>query len=178
MGVKSTHHKPVTAVTQDLVPCSRVLSEKSVIAQLSGSSLIDHSWCKDRARPTPYSFVHSSSLPLTGRIWFITVFIRALPCRSNITGSTSTHPVSLRYCIWGSYNGVMNRFVYWDITYCSPLKINWRFGRTCLFRLQVSRVRQARNQQESGTKKNRGTWRLLKVWKLLWFCYCFVTSRE
>jgi hypothetical protein len=39
--------------------------------------------------------------------------------------------------------------VFWDITPCSPLKINRRFGRTCHLHLQGRRISQARNQHES-----------------------------
>jgi hypothetical protein len=44
---------------------------------------------------------------------------------------------------------VMKRFVFWDITPCSPLKVNRRFGGTCRIHLQGRRINQARNQHES-----------------------------
>jgi hypothetical protein len=52
----------------------------------------------------------------------------------------------------GSYpqfHSSLKRSVFWDITPYSPLKINRRFGRTCLH-LQGRRISQARNQHESG----------------------------
>jgi hypothetical protein len=35
---------------------------------------------------------------------------------------------------------------------CSPLKINWRFGRTCHLHLQGRRISEARNQREESSK--------------------------
>jgi hypothetical protein len=43
---------------------------------------------------------------------------------------------------------VMRSSIFWDITPRSPLKVNRRFGGTCLH-LQGRRIRQARNQPES-----------------------------
>jgi hypothetical protein len=42
----------------------------------------------------------------------------------------------------------MKSSVFLDITPCSPLKYNRRFGKTCRFHLQSWRVNQARNQHE------------------------------
>jgi hypothetical protein len=39
--------------------------------------------------------------------------------------------------------------IFWDITPCSPLKVNRRFGGTCRLHLQGRIISQARNQQES-----------------------------
>jgi hypothetical protein len=38
--------------------------------------------------------------------------------------------------------------IFWDITQCSTLKVNRRFGGTCRLHLQGRRIRQARNQRE------------------------------
>jgi hypothetical protein len=46
---------------------------------------------------------------------------------------------------------VMNSLIFWDITPCSPLKVNWCFGRTCRLHLQGRRISQARNHHEAGT---------------------------
>jgi hypothetical protein len=40
--------------------------------------------------------------------------------------------------------------IFWDITPCSPLKVNRRFGRTCRCHLQVGRMIQGRNKSEAG----------------------------
>jgi hypothetical protein len=37
---------------------------------------------------------------------------------------------------------------FWDITPCSPLKVNRHFGGTCRLHLQGGRIRQARNQRD------------------------------
>jgi hypothetical protein len=42
----------------------------------------------------------------------------------------------------------MNSAIFWDITPCSPLKFNRRFGRTFLLHLQGRRISQARKQPE------------------------------
>jgi hypothetical protein len=39
--------------------------------------------------------------------------------------------------------------ILWDITPCSPLKVNWSFGRLCCLRLQVRRISQASNEREN-----------------------------
>jgi hypothetical protein len=43
--------------------------------------------------------------------------------------------------------------IFWDITSCSPLKVNRRFGKSCRLHLQGRRIRQARNQREAGSKE-------------------------
>jgi hypothetical protein len=44
--------------------------------------------------------------------------------------------------------------VFWDITPCSPLKVNRRTGETCRLHLQGPRISQARNQREAGGKQS------------------------
>jgi hypothetical protein len=44
--------------------------------------------------------------------------------------------------------------IFCDITLCSPLKVNWHFGGTCLH-LQGPRISQARTHREAGSKQNR-----------------------
>jgi hypothetical protein len=42
--------------------------------------------------------------------------------------------------------------IFWDITSCSLLKVNRRFGEICV---QSRRISQGRNQQEAGSKQNQ-----------------------
>jgi hypothetical protein len=51
-----------------------------------------------------------------------------------------------RYRIWGSRNSGYEEIVVWDMTPCSPLKINRHFGRTYRLHLQYRRIRLGRNQ--------------------------------
>jgi hypothetical protein len=44
---------------------------------------------------------------------------------------------------------VMKSTIFWDITPCSPLEVNRRFGGTYRFHLQGRRISGARNQPES-----------------------------
>jgi hypothetical protein len=44
---------------------------------------------------------------------------------------------------------VMKSSAFWDITPCSLLKVNWRFGGTCRIHLQGQKISQARNQREN-----------------------------
>jgi hypothetical protein len=44
---------------------------------------------------------------------------------------------------------VMMRSVFWDITPCSPLKVNRRFGGTCRLHLHGLRISQAINQHKA-----------------------------
>jgi hypothetical protein len=48
---------------------------------------------------------------------------------------------------------VMNNFVFSDITPCSPLKVNPRFGGTCRLYLYGRRISLARNQHETGSNQ-------------------------
>jgi hypothetical protein len=47
--------------------------------------------------------------------------------------------------------------IFWDITTCSPLKANRRFGGTCRFHLQGRRRCQERNQPEAGSNQSSET---------------------
>jgi hypothetical protein len=49
---------------------------------------------------------------------------------------------------------VMMASVFWDTSTCIPLKVNHIFGGTCCFHLQGQRIRQARNEHESGTMQS------------------------
>jgi hypothetical protein len=44
----------------------------------------------------------------------------------------------------------MRSSVFWDITPCSPLNVNRRFGRTCRLHLQGRRTSHVRDQHEAG----------------------------
>jgi hypothetical protein len=59
-----------------------------------------------------------------------------------------------------------------DITLCSPLKDNQRFGGTCHLHLQSWRVHQARNHHEAGSKQTRELFIIsnLKSYKI-WLLY-------
>jgi hypothetical protein len=47
---------------------------------------------------------------------------------------------------------VLKSFIFLDITPCSPMKVNQRFGGTCRFHIQGQRISQARNQRKAGNK--------------------------
>jgi hypothetical protein len=53
-----------------------------------------------------------------------------------ISPLTVLHNYSLYSSEYTAWNGRMKSTVFWDITPCSPFKVNWRFGGTCHFRLQ------------------------------------------
>jgi hypothetical protein len=46
--------------------------------------------------------------------------------------------------------------IFWDITPCSPLKVNRRFGGTYRLNLQGRKISRARNQRESGWQGEHG----------------------
>jgi hypothetical protein len=58
---------------------------------------------------------------------------------------------------------VMKIIIFWDITPCSPLKVNWRFGRTFRLLLQGRGISQSRNQREAGGKQSSPC-HLLHAW--------------
>jgi hypothetical protein len=71
----------------------------------------------------------------------------------------------------GTYNILklwilMKRAVIWDITQCSPVKVNERLGDTYLLHLQGRKVSQASNQHEIGYA-GRNQYRFI-VWFTLW----------
>jgi hypothetical protein len=49
----------------------------------------------------------------------------------------------------------MKSAFFWDITPCSPLKVNRRFGRAFYLNLHGQRMSQARNQPEAGSWRER-----------------------
>jgi hypothetical protein len=46
---------------------------------------------------------------------------------------------------------MMKSSIFWDITSCSPLKVNRLFGGKCCFHLQGGRISRARNQRENSS---------------------------
>jgi hypothetical protein len=50
---------------------------------------------------------------------------------------------------------VMESSIVWDITPCSPVKVNRRFGETCRLHLQGRRINQARNKREAGSRQSQ-----------------------
>jgi hypothetical protein len=59
--------------------------------------------------------------------------------------------------IQGVYNNkgkftIIKSSIFRDVTPCSSLKVNQRFGGTCRLYLQRRRISQARNQHEAGKK--------------------------
>jgi hypothetical protein len=49
---------------------------------------------------------------------------------------------------------VMKSTIFWDITPCSPLKVNRRFGWTYRLHYQSRRISQIRNQREENSKQS------------------------
>jgi hypothetical protein len=47
----------------------------------------------------------------------------------------------------------MKNYIFWDITPCSPLKVNRHFGGTCHIHRLGRRVNQVRNQYKAGGKQ-------------------------
>jgi hypothetical protein len=53
--------------------------------------------------------------------------------------------------------GLMKSTIFWDITPCSSLKVNRRFGRTYRLHLYGRKISRARNQRETEEKWRNGT---------------------
>jgi hypothetical protein len=49
---------------------------------------------------------------------------------------------------------IRESYIFWDITPCSPLSVNRRFGGTGRLHLKGHRIIHARNQLEAGSKKS------------------------
>jgi hypothetical protein len=49
---------------------------------------------------------------------------------------------------------VMKRYIFWDITLCSPLKGSRRFEGRCRLYLQGRKICQVRNRREAGSKQS------------------------
>jgi hypothetical protein len=58
--------------------------------------------------------------------------------------------------IWilGSYSGGCEEFYLYDILQCNPLEANRSFGRTNRLYLHFLKIKQARNQNEAGSKQS------------------------
>jgi hypothetical protein len=54
---------------------------------------------------------------------------------------------------------VMKNYIFKDITQCSPLKIDQRFGEICRLHFHRLRISQGRNQNEAGSKLCCRWWR-------------------
>jgi hypothetical protein len=63
---------------------------------------------------------------------------------------------------------VMMNTIFWDITPCSPLKVNRCSGGICDLHLQGKRINQARNQHEPNGKKVLGGYMFFRNVGLLW----------
>jgi hypothetical protein len=51
-----------------------------------------------------------------------------------------------------------SRVIFWDITPCTPLKDNGRFGEKHHLHFQGRRISKGRNQLEAGSKSSRFRW--------------------
>jgi hypothetical protein len=58
-----------------------------------------------------------------------------------------SHDITLKYGVLTAV--VMNSSIFWDTTSCSPLKLNRRFGGTCLLNVQVRRMAQEESDKQS-----------------------------
>jgi hypothetical protein len=58
---------------------------------------------------------------------------------------------------------VMKSIIFWDITPCSSLKVNWRFRETYRLHLQGRRIIRARNQHERCTCRLPSRWFLARL---------------
>jgi hypothetical protein len=67
----------------------------------------------------------------------------------------------------------MNSSLFWDMTPCSPVKVNRRFGRTYRLHLEGRRVSQARNQHVAGSQQ-RATLMVAGYWLVS----CIVTFMD
>jgi hypothetical protein len=158
--------------SQELAPWSRVLSDKSVMAQLSMKlcdtrrSLIVVVQGPIKALPLfSHSFAEVLCLlpdPL--------VHYRVHKSRPSLRQMNCVH-ILTRCCFKIYFNVgfevltamVMKMSILCDITPCSPLKINPGFRGTCRLYLQGRGISQTRNQHEAGSKQSRGTLRSPKA---------------
>jgi hypothetical protein len=68
---------------------------------------------------------------------------------------------------------VIKSSVFWDITPCSPFKVNQHFGGTCHLHFQGRSISLVRNQCEAGTKKSKETSKKQVVSRAL-LATCFI----
>jgi hypothetical protein len=60
---------------------------------------------------------------------------------------------------------VMKSSIFWDITQCSPLKVNHSFGGTRHHHFPSRRISQIRNQHEAGSKLPYYLWVMFRPWR-------------
>jgi hypothetical protein len=78
---------------------------------------------------------------------------QAAPCWLDLRGSCETGSTLLvGFEVFTAV--VVKSSVFWDITSCSLLKVNRRFGETRGFRLHNRGIRQGRSQYETGCKQS------------------------
>jgi hypothetical protein len=96
------------------------------------------------------------------------------PCRDSNPNTLVVEPVVRRYidraiaalgsgrpniCLEGTRRGTKNfshdmmSSIFWDITPCSPMKVDRRFGGTCRSHFHGRRVNQELSQQEAGRNR-------------------------
>jgi hypothetical protein len=77
------------------------------------------------------------------------------PVKVHIPGLLYTQIIFYQTCehnrMWGSHSGALKSSTFWEITLCSPLRVNWHFGETCCLHLRWSRRSQGRNSRASRT---------------------------
>jgi hypothetical protein len=66
----------------------------------------------------------------------------------------SCHIIIFDLYVHAAISDYMYSYVFWDITPCSPLKVNRRLRRICRLHLQGWRISQARNHHEAGSKQS------------------------
>jgi hypothetical protein len=72
--------------------------------------------------------------------------IHAPPHEASCTPGDTRIPVENCHPTWGSHSGGMKNSAFWDITQCSPLKVDRRFGGTYCLHFEVW-INEARRQQ-------------------------------
>jgi hypothetical protein len=93
-----------------------------------------------------------------GPFWISERFIRSNSYLEDLSRHTLNNYVGSEVLI----AVVMKSFIFWDITLCSVLKINHRFGGICRLYLQGRRVNPATNQRETGSML---PWLILRPWR-------------
>jgi hypothetical protein len=99
--------------------------------------------------PNPRSFIQPAASCYTD--WAIAALILHLGVWKEVIKFSAcsiprrTHKLYPLLFLTGKTRFLLKNSIFWVITPCSPLKVNWSFGEICRLHLQGQRIIQARN---------------------------------
>jgi hypothetical protein len=145
-------------------------------------------WNRSGAHPPSFLWDKATGVTLTSSLHLVTLVKKewngiSVSRTSSLRGASLSTGKSLPVCtekrfmgisrlcgIWGSHSGGYEEYIFWDITPCSPLRINRRFGGTYRLHLRGRKISWARNHAGLHGVMSQ---KMVRFIKWLFFC-CYV----